>query len=76
MITKLDDGRIFKTLPILNIEFKPKERVYKYIFKTSDRIVKSSSSHLWGVWDSSTKELTMKKMEDLKVHIDHLLIQE
>jgi len=76
MITKLDDGRIFKTLPILDIEFKPEERVYKYVFKTSDRIVKSSPSHLWGVWDSKTKELTMKKMEDLKIQIDHLLIQE
>jgi len=75
MQTVLADGRIFYTMPFLKIEFNPNEKVYKYIFETNDRIVKSSSRHEWGVWDKSSKEILMKKMEDIDIEKDELLIQ-
>ena len=75
MKTVLPDGRVFETLPFSKIIYEPEEMVYKYTFKTSDRTVRSSSRHEWIVWDTKTKEVLLKKMEDIKIEDDELLIQ-
>jgi len=75
MKTVLSDGRVFETLPFLKIEYNEEESVYKYTFETVDRIVKSSAGHMWGVWDRETKEVTMKRMDTIKIGCDELLIQ-
>ncbi len=75
MKTILPDGRVFETMPFIMISYNPDEMVYKYIFKTKDRTVKSSSRHEWGVWDKKTKEILMKRMEDITIEVDELLIQ-
>ena len=75
MKTILPDGRIFETQPFTKIDFIDTENVYKYVFETKDRIVKSSAGHEWGVWDKIKKEVLMKKMNDIKIDIDELLIQ-
>lgn len=75
MKTVLPDGRVFETMPFTEINYNPDEMVYKYTFETTDRSVKSSSRHEWGVWDKKTKEILMKKMEDITIEDDELLIQ-
>ena len=75
MKTVLPDGRVFETLSIIKIEFNPLEPVYKYKFETVDRTVKSSKQHEWGVWDKNTKQIAMKRMEDISKEVDELLVQ-
>lgn len=75
MKTILPDGRVFETSPFLDIIFKDEEPVYKYFFITKDREVKSSARHEWGVWDKKTKEVVMKRMEDITIENDELLLQ-
>jgi len=75
MQTILPDGRVFETQPFLKIDFLEDEKVYKYVFETKDRTVKSSAGHEWGVWDNVKKEILMKKMTEIKIGIDELLIQ-
>jgi len=75
MITELPDGRIFKTIPFISIEYKPDEKVYKYVYTTDDRIVKSSARHEWGIWDKKLKQIYMKSMSEIDKNIDELLVQ-
>ena len=75
MKTVLPDGRVFETMPFTKITYNPDEMVYKYTFETKDRSVKSSSRHEWGVWDKKTKDILMKRMEDITIEDDELLIQ-
>jgi len=75
MKTVLPDGRVFETMPFTSILFKPEEMVYKYLFETIDRSVKSSSRHEWAVWDKKLKEVLLKRMEDITIEADELLIQ-
>ena len=75
MKTTLPDGRIFETKPFLTITYIPNEPVYKYIFKTDDRLVKSSDRHEWAVWDKIKKDVDMIKMSEIKIEQHELLIQ-
>lgn len=75
MKTKLPDGRVFETMPILNIKFNSQEPVYKFEFSTTDRQIKSSSRHLWAVWDKHTHTLDMVRMDTIDVEKHELLIQ-
>jgi hypothetical protein len=75
MKTKLSDGRIFETQTIEEINYRPDENVYKFEFKTYDRIVKSSPGHIWGVGDKKQKIITMKSMKDIDKDVDELLVQ-
>jgi len=75
MKTILEDGRIFETKPFLEIQYNPKELVYKFKFVTDDRIVTSSPTHLWAVWDKKTKDICMKQMDVIDINMHELLIQ-
>ena len=75
MKTKLSDGRIFETQAIEEIIYNPDKKVYKFEFKTCDRIVKSSPGHTWGVWDKEQKIITMKTMKAIDKDIDELIVQ-
>lgn len=75
MKTLLSDGRIFETKPFLSIEYNNAEPVYKYEFKTDDRVVKSSSRHEWVVWDRKMKEVVMLKMDTISMDNHELIIQ-
>lgn len=75
MKTVLDDGRIFETKPFLNIEFKENEPVYKYVYTTDDRIVKSSARHTWAVWNKKSKQFAMIRMDKIDISKHELLVQ-
>lgn len=75
MKTILSDGRVFETLPFLSIQYNPNEPVYKFIFITSDRNVKSSERHLWAVWDKKTYDVGMIRMDEIDIEKHELLIQ-
>lgn len=75
MKTILPDGRVFETIPFIAILYYPEEPVYKFEFITSDRCVKSSSRHTWGVWDKENKNITMIRMDEININQHELLIQ-
>lgn len=75
MKTILPDGRVFETLPFLSITFNPDEPVYKFTFVTSDRNVKSSSRHLWAIWDKVEKNVDMIRMDEIDIDNHELLVQ-
>jgi|LakMenE18May11ns_1017448.scaffolds.fasta_scaffold7820010_1 hypothetical protein len=75
MITKLPDGRIFETTPILTILYDANEPVYKYTFTTIDRSVKSSARHNWVVWNKLLKDVDLVKMDSIDTNIHELLLQ-
>jgi len=75
MKTILPDGRVFETMPFTAITYRPEELVYKYQFETLDRTVESSLQHEWVVWDKNIKDILLKRMEDITMEVDELLIQ-
>ena len=75
MKTILPDGRVFETMPFTSITYRPEELVYKYQFETKDRTVKSSLQHEWAVWDNKLRDVLLKRMEDINIAVDELLIQ-
>jgi hypothetical protein len=75
MKTVLSDGRIFETLPFLNIVCNDNDPVYKFEFETSDRTVKSSARHLWAVWDRERNDIDMIRMDTIDICRHELLIQ-
>ena len=75
MKTQLPDGRIFQTLPFLDIVYRPDEKVYKFEFVTSDRKVKSSERHLWAVWNKIEFDIDMIRMDEININKHELLIQ-
>lgn len=75
MKTVLPDGRIFETLPFIQIQYNPEEPVYKFEFVTSDRKVKSSARHLWAVWDKVSRDIDMVRMDEIIIEKHELLVQ-
>lgn len=75
MIATLPDGRIFETKEFITILHKPEEPVYKYLFVTDDRKVKSSARHEWAVWDKEEKTIDMIRMDAIDIDKHELLIQ-
>lgn len=73
--TLLSDGRIFETLPFIEIQYKPEEPVYKFEFITPDRKVRSSARHLWAVWDKQTRDIEMIRMDEIVIEKHELLVQ-
>ena len=75
MKSALDDGRVFETKPFLEINLIPDEPVYKFVFLTDDRKVKSSARHEWAVWNKITKKIEMVRMDTIDIAVHELLIQ-
>lgn len=75
MKTKLDDGRIFETIPFLEINFNDAERVYKFEFITKERRVKSSSQHRWLVWDKEIASIYLERMNKIDINKHELIVQ-
>ena len=75
MKTVLPDGRVFETLPFLQIQYMPDEPVYKFEFITHDRKVKSSARHEWAVWDKHAKDFDMVRMDKIIIEKHELLVQ-
>lgn len=75
MKTILPDGRVFETLPFLQIQYTPEEPVYKFEFVTPDRKVKSSARHLWAVWDKKKKDIDLIRMDEIIIEKHELLVQ-
>jgi len=75
MKTTLPDGRIFETVPFLEINYISEEPVYKFVFRTPEREVKSSARHKWLVWDKKLNDFFMLTMEEINIEKHELLIQ-
>jgi hypothetical protein len=73
--TTLPDGRVFETLPFIQIDYDPLEPVYKFAFITSDRKVRSSARHLWAVWDKKARDVSMIRMDAIDIDNHELLVQ-
>lgn len=76
MRTAMPNGDIFSTMPIISIKFDDSEPVYKYVFLTKDRTVKSSARHKWLVWNTELKDIEFLKMAYIDNCIHELLILE
>jgi hypothetical protein len=74
MFVELSDGRVFKTEKILEIDFNPQKKVYKYEFVTETMTFKSSSRHKWVVWNKKIKDLDLVEMKDLNKNYHEILI--
>lgn len=75
MKTRLEDGRVFETMPFEMIQKNPSEPVYKFVFVTKDRRVRSSARHKWMVWDKKTSNITMVRMDKLNIDRYELFVQ-
>jgi hypothetical protein len=75
MKTRLEDGRVFETMPFESIQEIPSESVYKFVFTTRDRIVKSSARHKWVVWNKKTSKIGMVRMDKIGIDKHELFVQ-
>lgn len=75
MKTRLEDGRIFETIPFETIERDPSIPVYEYMFITRDRRVKSSPRHQWVVWNKKSIEIEMVRMDAIDINTHELVVQ-
>ena len=75
MKTRLEDGRIFETIPFEIITRDPTEPVYEFIFVTKDRRVQSSPRHRWMVWNKKSADIEMVRMDEIKIGTHELFVQ-